>query len=99
VSGLSKRYGDGEAVKGVSFSVARGEVFAFLGPNGAGKTTTINMLCTLVQPTGGRAWVDGFDVQSLLRLRTLVGETAAHDPPPGWDVTFGPVCTHPARDP
>jgi len=63
VSGLSKRYGAVEAVKGVSFSVARGEVFAFLGPNGAGKTTTIKMLCTLARPTGGRATVDGFDVQ------------------------------------
>jgi ABC-2 type transport system ATP-binding protein len=63
VSGLSKRYGDVEAVKEVSFSVARGEVFAFLGPNGAGKTTTIKMLCTLARPTGGRASVDGFDVQ------------------------------------
>ncbi len=63
VSGLSKRYGAVEAVKEVSFSVARGEVFAFLGPNGAGKTTTIKMLCTLARPTGGRATVDGFDVQ------------------------------------
>ena len=63
VSGLSKRYGALEAVKEVSFSVARGEVFAFLGPNGAGKTTTIKMLCTLARPTGGRAKVDGFDVQ------------------------------------
>jgi len=63
VSGLSKRYGTLEAVKEVSFSVARGEVFAFLGPNGAGKTTTIKMLCTLARPTGGRATVDGFDVQ------------------------------------
>jgi ABC-2 type transport system ATP-binding protein len=63
VSNLSKRYGDVEAVKKVSFSVAPGEVFAFLGPNGAGKTTTIKMLCTLARPTGGRASVDGFDVQ------------------------------------
>ncbi len=63
VSGLSKRYGAVEAVKEVSFSVARGEVFAFLGPNGAGKTTTIKMLCTLARPTSGRATVDGFDVQ------------------------------------
>ena len=63
VSGLSKRYGAVEAVKDVSFSVARGEVFAFLGPNGAGKTTTIKMLCTLARPSGGRATVDGFDVQ------------------------------------
>jgi ABC-2 type transport system ATP-binding protein len=63
VSGLSKRYGAVEAVKGVSFSVGRGEVFAFLGPNGAGKTTTIKMLCTLARPTGGWARVDGFDVE------------------------------------
>jgi ABC-2 type transport system ATP-binding protein len=63
VSGLSKRYGAVEAVKDISFSVARGEVFAFLGPNGAGKTTTIKMLCTLARPTGGKATVDGFDVQ------------------------------------
>jgi ABC-2 type transport system ATP-binding protein len=63
VSGLSKRYGAVEAVTEVSFSVARGEVFAFLGPNGAGKTTTIKMLCTLARPTGGSATVDGFDVQ------------------------------------
>jgi ABC-2 type transport system ATP-binding protein len=62
VSELSKRYGEVEAVKGVSFSVGRGEVFAFLGPNGAGKTTTIKMLCTLARPTGGRARVAGFDV-------------------------------------
>ncbi len=46
----------------MTFSVARGEVFGFLGPNGAGKSTTINMLCTLAQPTSGRARVGGFDV-------------------------------------
>lgn len=46
----------------MSFSVAPGEVFAFLGPNGAGKSTTINMFCTLLVPTAGRASVAGFDV-------------------------------------
>jgi ABC-2 type transport system ATP-binding protein len=46
----------------VSFSVERGEVFAFLGPNGAGKTTTVRMLCTLTRPSGGQARVAGFDV-------------------------------------
>jgi ABC-2 type transport system ATP-binding protein len=51
-----------EAVKGVAFEVAPGEVFGFLGPNGAGKTTTINMLCTLVKPTSGTATVAGHDV-------------------------------------
>jgi len=60
--GLVKRFGALEAVAGVSFSVAHGEVFAFLGPNGAGKSTTINMLCTLARPSAGVARVAGFDV-------------------------------------
>ena len=59
---LVKTYGDVEAVRGVSFTVPRGEVFGFLGPNGAGKSTTINMLCTLARPTSGNASVGGFDV-------------------------------------
>jgi len=62
VRGLARRFGELEAVKGVSFEVAEGELFGFLGPNGAGKTTTINMLCTLLRPTGGSATVHGFDV-------------------------------------
>ena len=62
VSGLSKRYGEIEAVRGIDFEVAPGEVFGFLGPNGAGKSTTISMLCTLVAPTGGSATVAGFDI-------------------------------------
>jgi ABC-2 type transport system ATP-binding protein len=62
VQGLVKHYGPVEAVRGVDFEVAPGEVFGFLGPNGAGKTTTINMLCTLVTPTGGSATVAGHDV-------------------------------------
>ena len=62
VRGLRKQYGEVEAVRGVEFEVATGEVFGFLGPNGAGKTTTINMLCTLAKPTGGTASVAGHDV-------------------------------------
>ena len=62
VQDLKRRYGDFEAVRGVSFSVATGEVFGFLGPNGAGKTTTISMLCTLIRPSSGSASVNGFDV-------------------------------------
>jgi ABC-2 type transport system ATP-binding protein len=62
VEGLAKRYGDFEAVAGIDFTVGAGETFGFLGPNGAGKSTTIKMLCTLAQPTGGRARVAGFDV-------------------------------------
>ena len=66
---LTKRYGELEAVKSVSFSVEPGETYGFLGPNGAGKSTTISMLCTLVRPTAGTATVAGFDV---VRRRTEV---------------------------
>jgi daunorubicin resistance ABC transporter ATP-binding subunit len=64
--GLRKTYktsrGDVEAVRGIDLNVPRGEFFGLLGPNGAGKSTTIGMLTTLVQPTGGSAWVAGHDV-------------------------------------
>src|SRR5690242_12455760 len=62
VRDLRKRFGEFEAVRGVSFDVAPGETFGFLGPNGAGKSTTISMLCTLLHPSSGTAEVDGFDV-------------------------------------
>jgi len=62
VRALTKRFGDVQAVRGVNFEVAAGEVFGFLGPNGAGKTTTINMLCTLAKPTSGEAHVAGHNV-------------------------------------
>ncbi len=74
VEGLVKRYGDFEAVKGISFDVAQGETFGFLGPNGAGKSTTISMLCTLIKPSGGRALVDGFDVVAeQMEVRRRIG--------------------------
>ena len=59
---LSRRFGSFVAVDRVSIDVCHGEVFGFLGANGAGKTTTIRMLCGLLAPTSGRAWVAGFDV-------------------------------------
>ena len=61
VEHLSKSFGDVHAVNDVSFSVARGEIFAFLGPNGAGKTTTIKMLTTLLRPSSGSIRLDGLD--------------------------------------
>ena len=51
-----------EAVRGISFEVARGEFFGLLGPNGAGKSTTLGCITTLVRPTSGRIVVDGVDV-------------------------------------
>jgi ABC-2 type transport system ATP-binding protein len=62
VDDLRKSFDDLVAVDGVTFDVAAGESFGFLGPNGAGKSTTINILCTLLRPTGGSASVAGFDV-------------------------------------
>ena len=62
VEELGKRFGKLEAVRGISFDVRDGEIFGFLGPNGAGKTTTISILCTLLRPSAGRAWVAGCDV-------------------------------------
>jgi ABC-2 type transport system ATP-binding protein len=62
VEEIVKRYGDFEAVKGVSFSVAEGEIFGLLGPNGAGKSTLIRMMTTLIPVTGGKAIVGGHDV-------------------------------------
>src|SRR5438445_13745194 len=65
VEGLRKSYPGGvEAVRGIDFEVAPGEVFGLVGPNGAGKSTTIGMLTTTIVPTGGRAAVAGFDVTS-----------------------------------
>jgi ABC-2 type transport system ATP-binding protein len=63
VHGLTKTYlGGVEAVRGIDFQVAPGEVFGLLGPNGAGKSTTIGMLTTTIQPTSGSARLAGFDV-------------------------------------
>lgn len=71
---LTRKFGKFTAVDGVSFSVEPGEVFGFLGPNGAGKTTTINILCTLLKPTSGRAYVCGLDVsRQQSRVRQCIG--------------------------
>ncbi len=58
---MRKRFGQGEALKGVSFEVNRGEVFGFLGPNGAGKSTTINALTGLARIDSGEIRIDGVD--------------------------------------
>jgi ABC-2 type transport system ATP-binding protein len=62
VEGLEKRYGEVQALAGVSFVVHEGEVFGLLGPNGAGKSTTVRVLATLTRPDAGRAEIAGKDV-------------------------------------
>src|SRR5437764_11486315 len=74
VSGLRKRYGELEAVRGVSFSVGRGAVFELLGPNGAGKTTTVEILEGYRERTAGEVAVLGYDPACRDRgLRSRVG--------------------------
>ncbi|MGE5707631.1 MAG: ABC transporter ATP-binding protein, partial [Bacteroidota bacterium] len=62
VRALTKRFGRFTAVDHLDLSVPEGEIFGFLGANGAGKTTAIRMLCGLLLPTSGEAWVNGFDI-------------------------------------
>ncbi len=79
--GLAKSFGEVHALRGVDLSVPRGTVLGLLGPNGAGKTTAVRILTTLLQPSGGRAWVEGHDVLrqagAVRRSIGLAGQSAA----------------------
>jgi sodium transport system ATP-binding protein len=75
---LSKAYGDFQAVRGLSLSVAAGEVYALLGANGAGKTTALRCLATLLRPTSGTASIAGYDAaRQPLEVRRRLGFLAA----------------------
>ncbi len=84
VQNIVKRYGTFEAVKGVSFSVADGEIFGLLGPNGAGKSTLIRMRTTLVPNTSGKAIVAGHDVaidaDDVRRMIGVIPQALTSDP-------------------
>ena len=74
VVGLKKSYGAVQAVKGIDFYAERGKLFAFLGPNGAGKSTTIDMLCTVLKPDAGEAFVCGHRLgQKDAAIRASIG--------------------------
>jgi len=71
---LVKHFGKHEAVKGVSFTIGRGEIFGLLGPNGAGKSTTINMMCGYLTSTSGDTTVDGVSVNNApLKVKRIIG--------------------------
>jgi ABC-2 type transport system ATP-binding protein len=71
---LSRRFGSAVAVRDVTLEVHRGEIFGVLGPNGAGKSTTIRMLCGILDPSGGRGTVVGFDVaRDSERIKERIG--------------------------
>lgn len=72
--GLTKKYGNFQAVKSLDLTLDEGDVFGFIGPNGAGKTTTMRMLATLLDPTSGEAYVCGNSIYEQPReIRRLVG--------------------------
>src|SRR5688572_32542403 len=78
--GLEKRFGQVRALRGLDLAVPEGTVCGVLGPNGAGKTTAVRILTTLLQPTGGRAWVAGHDVAAAPgAVRSVIGLTSQHD--------------------
>lgn len=71
---LTKRFKTNLAVDDLNLEIKEGEVFGFLGPNGAGKTTTVRMLCSLISPTNGRAWVNGLEIgKQDTKIRKTVG--------------------------
>lgn len=74
VSNLVKRYGELEAVSGISFSVRKGEIFGLLGPNGAGKSTTLEIIETLRTKTAGQVVVAGFSLdESPAAIKKIIG--------------------------
>jgi len=74
IRGLSKQFKTVTAVWNLNLSLDQGDIFGFIGPNGAGKTTTIKMLATLLKPTAGTAFIDGYDVtRQQEEVRALIG--------------------------
>jgi ABC-2 type transport system ATP-binding protein len=77
VLNLTKRFGNFTAADRISFSVKRGEIFGLLGPNGAGKSTTFKMLCALLKPTSGEAYISDISIQKFKsQARSLIGYMA-----------------------
>ena len=91
--GLTKKFGDLVAVDKVSFCIPKGIVFSLLGPNGAGKTTTIHMLSTLLEPTGGDAYIHGYSIiRNKGEVRKIIGlvpqDLTADDELTGWENVY-----------
>jgi len=74
IENVEKRFGDVEAVRGVSLSVSEGELFGLIGPDGAGKTTLMRSMCTLLEPDAGSISIGGLDVsRNAMRVRSMIG--------------------------
>jgi len=72
---LTRSYGGGRGLSGLTLTVPKGKIFGYIGPNGAGKTTTIKMLCGLLQPTAGRAFINDVEVlpKNSTRIKKMIG--------------------------
>jgi ABC-2 type transport system ATP-binding protein len=94
ISGLTKTYASGlQALKGVSVSIRRGEIFALLGPNGAGKTTLISIVCGIARPSAGTVTVDGHDIQRDYRVtRAKLGLVPQELHTDMFETVWGTVC-------
>ena len=74
IRGFTKRYDQFNAVDSLDLDIDQGDVFGFIGPNGAGKTTTIRFLATLLKPTAGQAWINGYSVtQQIDHVKRSIG--------------------------
>src|SRR5437867_368654 len=74
IRNLSKRYGGFTALQELTLTIERGAIYGFIGPNGAGKTTTMRILATLLEPSGGEAWVAGHPISGDPRpVRAAIG--------------------------
>jgi len=74
IENLTKKFEDVTAIDGLSLEIEKGELFGLLGPNGAGKTTAIKVLCGLLEPTSGSAYVGGYDVRKeTTKVKKLIG--------------------------
>ena len=73
VENLVKHYENIVAVDNISFEVPKASIYGFVGPNGAGKTTTIKMLCCLLKPTSGKAWINGISIEEELKIKEIIG--------------------------
>ena len=74
VENITKKYGDVEALKGISFEVRKGQLYGLIGPDGSGKTSLFRILTSLLKPAGGKAILNGFDtVKDYKQIRKIVG--------------------------
>jgi ABC-2 type transport system ATP-binding protein len=107
---LSKDFGGGRGVRDLNLSVPKGSIFGYIGPNGSGKTTTIRLLCGLLQPTSGRAFINGIEVtpRTIGTIKRLIGympdNFGVYDQMSVWEYLdffcaayHIPVATRPAR--